>query len=56
MPIVISRETGEIVNKPTYSQEQIDRAWECVVGAWAEANRPLLQALAEEAASGPRGE
>lgn len=54
MPIVINRETGE-VTAPEYSQAQCDLAWEVIVRAWAEANQPTLQALANEHASEPRG-
>lgn len=54
MPIVISRETGA-VRAPEHTQEQKDRAWEYVVRAWAEANKPQLQALAKEYASEPCG-
>lgn len=54
MPIVINRNTGE-VKAPEYSQAQRDLAWEAVVRAWAEANKPTLQALADEHASEPRG-
>ena len=28
MPIVISRETGAVKEAPTYTQEQLDNAWE----------------------------
>lgn len=54
MPMVISRETGA-VSVPEYSQEQIDKAWEKIVKAWADANKGTLQTLAEEYASGPCG-
>lgn len=56
MPIVISRETGAVKNAPAYTPDAIDRAWEAVVRAWMEGNKPRLQALAEEYASEPRGE
>lgn len=55
MPIVISRETGEIIRAPVYTQEQKDRVWEYVVRSWAEANKAQLQALAKEYASEPCG-
>lgn len=38
MPIVISRETGAVKEAPTYTQEQLDNAWEQVARAWAAAN------------------
>lgn len=56
MPIVISRETGAIISKPEYTQDQIDRAWEHVIRVWASANQAALSALAEKNASEPRGE
>lgn len=56
MPIVISRKTGEIISKPDYTQEQIDRAWEHVVKVWAAANADYLAAQAKEYTSEPRGE
>ena len=55
MPIVVKLDTGAI-SAPEYTQEQKDRAWERVVQSWAEANKARLQALADEYASGPRGE
>ena len=56
MPIVISRETGAVKDAPTYTQEQIDLAWENVIRAWAAANKVRLRELVEEYASEPRGE
>lgn len=34
MPIVISRDTGKIISRPEYTQDEIDRAWEQIVRAW----------------------
>lgn len=55
MPIVISRETGAVKDVPTYTQEQLDKAWEQVARAWAAANRDALRRLVDEYASEPRG-
>lgn len=56
MPIVISRDSGAVISKPEYTQDQIDRAWEHIVRTWAAANQASLAALAKEYASEPRGE
>lgn len=55
MPIVIDLKTGA-VTAPEYTQEQKDRAWEAITKAWANANKARLQELANQHASGPRGE
>ena len=55
MPIVISRETGAVKEAPTYTQEQLDNAWEQVARAWAAA-KDALRRLVDEYASEPRGE
>lgn len=55
MPITISRQTGS-VSAPEYTPDQIDRAWEAVIKSWANAHRDELKKLADEAASGARGE
>lgn len=44
MPIVISRQTGEILSKPEYTQEQYDRAWEQLVKAFAAKHPEVLEA------------
>ena len=49
MPIVISRQTGEILSMPEYTQDDYDRAWEALAKAWAKAHP-------EELASAVRGE
>lgn len=43
MPIVVSRETGEIISKPQYSQADYDRAWEAVAKAFAKRHPELLR-------------
>ena len=42
MPIVVSRATGEIINKPELTQADRDRAWEAVVRAFAKRHPELL--------------
>lgn len=54
MPIVISRETGSIQPSTPYTPDQIDRAWEAVVRAWAQANQDHLRDLEAEYASDHR--
>ena len=56
MPIVISRETGAVKDAYTYTQEQLDNAWEQVARAWAAANKDALRRLVDEYASEPCGE
>ena len=56
MPIMISRETGAVKEAPTYTQEQLDNAWEQVARAWAAANKDALRRLVDEYASEPCGE
>ena len=48
MPIVISRETGAVKDAYTYTQEQLDKAWEQVARAWAAANKDVLRRLVDE--------
>lgn len=36
MPIVIARQTGNIISKPDYTQDAYDRAWACIARAWAQ--------------------
>lgn len=43
MPIVVSRDTGEIISKPQYSQADYDRAWEAVARAFAKRHPELLR-------------
>lgn len=52
MPIVVSRETGEIISKPQYSQADYDRAWEAVAKAFAKRHPELLR---PDAAPKPEG-
>lgn len=54
MPIVISRQTGDIISKPEYTPDQIDRAWDQIIKKWADDNKDRLKSLAEEYASTPR--
>ena len=42
MPIVVSRETGEIISQPELTQADRDRAWEAVVRAFAKRHPELL--------------
>ena len=55
MPIVVKLDTGA-VTAPEYTQEQMDRAWVAITKAWANANKDRLRDLANQYASGPRGE
>ena len=34
MPIKISRQTGEIIGAPEYTQDQKDKVWENIVREW----------------------
>lgn len=42
MPIVVSRKTGQILSRPNYTPEQIEKAHEAIVRTWAEANKEYL--------------
>lgn len=35
LPIVVARDTGEIISKPNYTQDDYDRAWAAVARTWA---------------------
>ena len=42
MPIVVSRQTGEIISKPELTQADLDRAWEAVARSFAKRHPELL--------------
>lgn len=42
MPIVVSRQTGEIISKPELTQADRDRAWEAVARSFAKRHPELL--------------
>lgn len=42
-PIVISRNTGEIISAPVLTPEQRDAAWEAIVSAYARKHPEIFQ-------------
>lgn len=52
MPIVVSRQTGEIISKPELTQADRDRAWEAVAKAFAMRHPELL---CPDSAPNPKG-
>lgn len=49
MPIVVSQQTGKIISKPDYTQDDYDRAWEAVARAWAKKYPDKLCAVSDQA-------
>ena len=55
MPIKISRQTGEIIGAPEYTQDQKDKVWENIVREWEKKNPELLKQLMKEGKKGNWG-
>lgn len=50
MPIIVSRETGAILNDPGYTQEQKEQAWEIIGKQWIKNNKHILHEMMEREA------
>lgn len=48
MPIKVNRQNGKIVSKPELTQQQKDKAWECILNDWIKRNNDEFVAMIEE--------
>lgn len=55
MPIVISR-SGTVLQAPTYTQEQKDKAWEILTQGWAKSHPDILRQLSQPPPAKASGE